>query len=49
MQAYTDQEYHDLLQDVGFAEIESLPSFDASDDQARNGLMLIRARRPCEA
>ncbi|MBN2128204.1 MAG: class I SAM-dependent methyltransferase [Sedimentisphaerales bacterium] len=49
MQAYTDKDYHDLLQDVGFAEIETLPHFDASAGQEHSDLMLIRARRPSEA
>jgi SAM-dependent methyltransferase len=46
MQAYTDQEYHRLLEDLGFVEIELLPSFEMSDDQHRDNLMLITARRP---
>jgi len=46
MQAYTDQEYHDLLQDVGFVEIELLPHFETSAGQGPSDLMLIRARRP---
>jgi SAM-dependent methyltransferase len=46
MQAYTDQGYHRLLEDLGFVEIELLPSFEMSDDQHRDNLMLITARRP---
>jgi hypothetical protein len=46
MQAYTDQEYHRLLEDLGFVEVELLPSFEMSDDQHRDNLMLITARRP---
>jgi SAM-dependent methyltransferase len=46
MQGYTDQEYHRLLEEIGFVEIELLPAFDMSADQHRDNLMLITARRP---
>jgi len=46
MQAYTDQEYHDLLEDLGFAEIELLPHFETSAGHEYSDLMLVWARRP---
>jgi SAM-dependent methyltransferase len=46
MQAYTDQKYYRLLEDIGFAEIQLLPEFEMSPAQQRDNLMLITARRP---
>jgi len=48
MQAYRDQEYHRLLEDIGFVEVELLPAFEMSPAQERDNLMLIKARRPTE-
>lgn len=46
MQAYTDQEYRRLLEDLGFVAVEMLPSFEMSADQHRDNLLLITAKRP---
>jgi len=44
MQAYTDQEYGQMLEQAGFTAVEFLPSFGPSEDQHRDNLMLIEAR-----
>jgi SAM-dependent methyltransferase len=49
MQAYTDHEYRRMLEQVGFTAIEFLPSFEASEDNCRDSLMLIKAQRPTGA
>ena len=46
MQAYSDDEYRRMLEKAGFTTIEFLPSFEVSEDNCRDSLMLIRAQRP---
>jgi SAM-dependent methyltransferase len=46
MQAYTDDEYRHMLEQAGFTAIEFLPSFETSEDNCRDSLMLIKAQRP---
>ena len=46
MQAYTDQEYCRLLEDLGFVAVALLPSFEMSADQHRDNLLLITAKPP---
>jgi SAM-dependent methyltransferase len=49
MQAYTDDEYRHMLDEAGFTAIEFLPSFETSEDNCRDSLMLIEAQRPTGA
>ena len=49
MQAYADDEYRRMLEQAGFISVEFLPSFEASDDNCRDSLMLIKAQRPTGA
>ena len=49
MQAYTDDEYRRMLEQAGFTTIEFLPSFETSEDNCRDSLMLVRAQRPTGA
>jgi len=45
IQAYTDEEYHRMLERSGFASVETLPSFGPSEDHHRDNLMLVVAEK----
>lgn len=45
IQAYTDEEYRRMVERAGLAFVEILPSFGSSEDQNRDNLMLIIARK----
>ena len=49
IQAYTDDDYQRMLERSGFASVEILPSFRPSEDQNRDNLMLIVARKDAGA
>lgn len=44
IQAYTDQQYQDLLTDCGFESVELLPSLGTSEEAGQSHLMAIVAR-----
>jgi hypothetical protein len=44
MQAYTDQQYRDLLRECGFKTVEFLPSLGGTEDKFRRDLVAILAR-----
>jgi SAM-dependent methyltransferase len=45
LQAYTDEQYHSLLTDCGFDDVEFFPSLIGVQDATQNGLMAIVARK----
>ncbi len=46
MQAYSNDEYRELLESCGFVAVEFFPSLTGEADDAQYGLMAIVARRP---
>ena len=44
-QAYSDEEYGQLLSDAGFSEIQRLPSLTGSEDYQQEGLFVLMAKK----
>jgi len=44
-QAYTSEEYHSLVTEIGFKDIHLYPSLTGEEDESQKGLLAITARK----